>query len=222
MPVDANVAAVLSAGVTASLAVVGVVFTSATKIFKTAANKQLALITEADGRFDRALQTLYNAEPNVRAGSAYVLAQMALPGKEKNARYFATAYSTLCSAVRFDRDVYVNDATFTAIATLYPSATADGLTNLQSLNTQTERVFAQHVAEYVLASGESREAAGDAICGAAPEVLKTFSSAATGEPGTVTKRSLQQNTTRIPTTCRRKRSKRRPGRYESMRRCSLA
>jgi hypothetical protein len=169
--VDPNVAGVLSAGVTAGLAVIGVVFTSAATIFKTAANKKLALVTKADGRFDRALQTLYNAEPKVRAGSAYVLAQMALPGKERNGRYFATAFGTLCNAVRFDRDVYVNDAAFTAIATLYPSAAASRLTNLQSLKTVTEGVFAQHMAEYVVASGESQEVARVAICGATPEVL---------------------------------------------------
>jgi hypothetical protein len=155
--------------VAAAFSFLGLIVTAIIAVITNALNTRQSLLTEADGRFDKALQNLYEKEARVRSGSAYILANMAVHGTAKEKRYFATTLSSLCNVVRFDRDIYFIDAAFTELLVLYRKASRTERANLDALKDATVKALALHIAEYEVAIGQSEKSHYEAIYAVTPE-----------------------------------------------------
>jgi hypothetical protein len=103
--------------------------------------------------------------PSKRATGVSILTEMASPGGKLDRAYFRSAVETLCSYVRFDRDMYCRDAVFNALRRL--NAGSDTAKKL--LDDNLHQDLLRQIAEYAAYEQLGLEAAEEQLVVAAPE-----------------------------------------------------
>lgn len=128
--------------------IAGVVITAVAGILGIFLTQAAARRADRDAVVAKAIASLGDGEKGVRATGIATLAQMAMSGGKRTC-YYESAVETLCSYVRFERDMWCRDAVF------------DALTHLQGLDSLTAKKLFRNlsidlirqIAEYAARNG---------------------------------------------------------------------
>ena len=102
--------------------------------------------SEQNATFAKAIEALADATPSRRATGISMLTQMAIPSGMPDRRYFHSTVETLCSYVRFERDLYCRDAAFNALRQL----NADDADAMQTLYRNLLDDLTRHIAKFAV------------------------------------------------------------------------
>jgi len=131
------IASVIAAAITAIVSVVTVV-----------ANQRQAASNRRDDQFNAAVAALRDDNPRMRAIAVSTLVQFAVPSSEADPRYFNNVVDALYTMARFERDIYVNDHFFQALARLLEINSTLLRRRLHMLQENLQADLLRQIAEY--------------------------------------------------------------------------
>lgn len=116
-------------------------------------NARQARRAQRDSDFYGNLQQLGSNTPASRAMAITALLQMSAPSDEQRQnRYFRRAFDSICTLLRHERDIYVNDAAISALKQMLALANPSERKHFKTMQQEVTIDFLRSIAEYAVAT----------------------------------------------------------------------